>query len=238
MRNAAQFLIEKGIPEETWLTAIATLRLLKAAQSPANSPSDKPKTGVLERRQLLAGGSNDTVLQWLMEAKLVEHQVETTRSGAKQRKFRASVSRRFGPRSCFVLTVSGFAVVWSVSAEARTLGHRDSTPAQSQGTAAEQPMMPLWKPASRQLSVGALVLHEFPRRAVNQMRVLIVFQEDNWAERIDNPLPDTEEGTAGKHLKDVVARLNRCQRVKMLHFRFHTDDDGESVSWEWVPSPR
>ena len=117
------------------------------------------------------------------------------------------------------------------------LGQQAAAPGRSQGTATERPVLPLWKLASRQLCVDTLVLHEFPRRAVNQVRVVTVFQEDGWPERVDIPLPDTAEGTAGRHLKDAVVALNRGQRVRLLHFRFHTDDDGESVSWEWLAAP-
>ena len=81
MRDAAWLLINEGIPEEMWLTVVATLRLLKAAyRGFAGSPSGKSKAGVLERHLLLAAGSNDIVLRWLMKAMLVEHQIETTRS--------------------------------------------------------------------------------------------------------------------------------------------------------------
>lgn len=127
MREAAWLLIKEGIPEQQWLTVVETLRLLNTVPGFAGSPSEKSKAGVLERHLLLAAGSNDIVLRWLMKAGLVEHQIETTRSGAKQRQFRVSDSRRFGPRSCFVLTVSGLALAWAVGpgcGVARTTGRR------------------------------------------------------------------------------------------------------------------
>ena len=105
MREAAWLLIKEGIPEQQWLTVVETLRLLNTVPGFAGSPSEKSKAGVLERHLLLAAGSNDIVLRWLMKAGLVEHQIETTRSWSET----ATVSgqRLATVRSAFLLRADG-----------------------------------------------------------------------------------------------------------------------------------
>jgi hypothetical protein len=116
MKNDEWFWTDERIPEESRPAVVATLRMLRESKQLAVSNNHDTWSLAVELPYLLAGGSNITILRWLVLEQLVEHKIETTRPDTKQRRFQSSDSLRFGPRSCFVLSDKGRAFVLSSGA--------------------------------------------------------------------------------------------------------------------------
>jgi len=58
-----------------------------------------------------------------------------------------------------------------------------------------------------------------------------VFQEEDWPEFIDDPLPPLEDVDAITRLQATVKSLNRCQAKKLMRFR---GNGGRKVFWDAV----
>jgi hypothetical protein len=87
---------------------------------------------------------------------------------------------------------------------------------------------PSWDPELRELRMCGVVVKRFARRAVNQERILAVFEEEGWPYRIDDPLLPT--GICPKaRLRDTVKHLNRQNGSRLI--RFGMDGTGEGVIW-------
>jgi hypothetical protein len=233
MENVAHFWRESRIPTESWPVVVMTLRLLQESRRFADGTANEPRTFALRLNQFLAEGSNGNILRLLMGMGLVEHLIETTRPLAKRRRFRAADSMSFEERSCFVLADKGLAKAEAILA-AGAESHGANREAMSNGMgSAEPPLTPRWEPGPGRLWAGRLLLHHFPRQAINLRLLLAAWQEDNWEEWLDNPLPEGAPGNAAKHLLDAMHGLNCCQSPKLLRFHFETRDGSEGAWWEW-----
>lgn len=83
-----------------------------------------------------------------------------------------------------------------------------------------------------ELCVNGTLVKRLDMRATNQKLILTVFQEENWRQRIDDPLPPN--GGDGKaRLRDTTYSLNGGQRPQRI--RFFADGSGNGVRWELVP---
>lgn len=70
--------------------------------------------------------------------------------------------------------------------------------------------------------------------APDQERILAVFQEESWPDRIDDPLPPVPGITPKRRLHSTIQCLNRNQKTHLL--QFHGDGCGCGVRWELLPS--
>ena len=73
-------------------------------------------------------------------------------------------------------------------------------------------LLPFWNSETRQLCLFGQVLKEFRQPAPNQTTLLAVFQEQDWAVRVDDPLPLLAgEGheEAKRRLHETLKNLNR-----------------------------
>jgi hypothetical protein len=91
---------------------------------------------------------------------------------------------------------------------------------------------PTWDPDRQQLRVGRILVKEFKVPAANQQAVLAAFQEENWAPRIDDPLPPSPNQDSKRRLHSTINCLNRNQKRPLI--RFLGDGSGEGVRWEFV----
>jgi hypothetical protein len=80
-----------------------------------------------------------------------------------------------------------------------------------------------------ELWVHGILIKRLDIRATNQLRILAAFQEDDWARRIDDPLPPNG-GDDKARLRTTIHCLNGCQKSPQIHF--FADGTGQGVRWE------
>jgi hypothetical protein len=74
-------------------------------------------------------------------------------------------------------------------------------------------------------------LHSFAAQACNGNEVAILkkLQARHWPWKIFNPLGKGESNKYGATLKEIVCRLNQCQKM----IEFHSHPKSRAVSWKW-----
>lgn len=92
-------------------------------------------------------------------------------------------------------------------------------------------MMPTYDTARCELRVGNRIVKHFTQKSEAQETILLAFEEENWAYRIDDPLPGQHGQDAKERLRTTVKNLNRRQREPLLHFRVARL--GTAVVWEF-----
>jgi hypothetical protein len=196
--------------------------LLQAHISAARLGRDKWDFA-LEIQALKEAGLNHNDLRSLICQGFVEHCVERTRCGAKQRTFRQPSGLRLARRSCFTLSETSLPVARHIIANGAHL------PALTvHAETGEIPPLPFWDGERRELRLGNVLVKRFRQPAKNQETVLAAFQEDGWPAHVDNPLSGDADIDARDRLHDTVRKLN-CQSNRLLHFC--SDGNGEGVVW-------
>lgn len=187
--------------------------------------------------RLYEAGMTDTDLHWMVAKGFVEHGEETSGHDEPHRSFRRNEGYTFSNRSCLVLTESGAALaehVFREAARAPQASLAALAAAQTKSASASE-VKPRWDMRRRELTIAGLIVKRFRVPARNQETILGVFEEEDWAEHIHDPLPITHEIDAPTRLHDAINRLNRCQIHPLL--RFHGDGKGTGVFWELLQSP-
>jgi hypothetical protein len=99
---------------------------------------------------------------------------------------------------------------------------------------------PRWIATARQLWCNGQLVKQFKRPALCQELILIAFEEEDWPQYIDDPLPGDKNVDAKRRLHDAIKLLNRHHLVRALSF--HGDGSGQGVVWkrlgEKVSAPR
>jgi hypothetical protein len=184
-------------------------------------------------QELLTVDFTSSDLRWLAYRGYVEHAVETTPDGARERSFRAAGRGVVTGRTCAVLTEAG--AEFARGRRPRRPGPADRSPRTillSGHTADCEPgPLPRWDEARRQLRLGDRVVKCFRQPAPNQEAVLCAFEEEGWPPHIDDPLPPLPGGNQREHLRDTIVNLNRYQRHQSI--RFFGDGNGQGVCWEY-----
>jgi hypothetical protein len=88
-------------------------------------------------------------------------------------------------------------------------------------------MRPYWDHAAMELWWKGECIRRYRHDAASQCRVLDAFEENDWARRINDPLPRQGRGSIKVQLHDAIKRLNAGQ--KRLLFR--GDGSGRGVRW-------
>jgi hypothetical protein len=88
---------------------------------------------------------------------------------------------------------------------------------------------------NRTLYVGDKIVKCFSQPAGNQETILKVFQEMNWPDWIDDPLPPNGRTPPTRRLHDAVQALNHNQRYALIRFR--CCENGTQVRWKLVATP-
>jgi hypothetical protein len=89
--------------------------------------------------------------------------------------------------------------------------------------------LPHWDSVLRVLRFRGKIVKQFKEPAPDQETIFMVFEESNWAERIDDPLPPRGDVAPKERLHHTIWRLNRNQRNKLLVFS--GDGTGEGIRW-------
>jgi hypothetical protein len=84
------------------------------------------------------------------------------------------------------------------------------------------------------LLLGSHVVKHFRVPAPTQELILNAFAEENWAKRVDDPLPPEPDTDAKRRVQSVIMCLNRNQRQRLIRFR--GDGTGTGILWELVQS--
>ena len=89
---------------------------------------------------------------------------------------------------------------------------------------------PVWKAESRELLFRGETVKRFRWPSKEQEIVLAAFQKLGWPERIDDPLPISEQQLLRLH--DTAKCLNKNQENNVIRFRI--DESGTKVRWEQI----
>jgi len=185
-------------------------------------------------------------LRWMVAKNFAAHGLEMSSYQDANRSFRRSNGYSFNNDACLILTRSGAAFAEHVlrgsgrspqatlSALAAVVNRSSALAGSWQpavtSTRAKTDVKPRWDAVRRELSLAGLIVKRFRVPARNQETILSVFEEEGWAEHIQDPLPVTHDIDAPTRLHDAINRLNRCQINPLL--RFHGDGKGTGVFWE------
>jgi len=94
--------------------------------------------------------------------------------------------------------------------------------------------LPRWIAGVRELWYGNRLVKRFRVPARNQERILESFEQEQWARRIDDPLPWTaSQQQAKRRLRSEIQRLNGAHATPHL-LRFRGDGTGRGIIWEPV----
>jgi hypothetical protein len=189
----------------------------------------------IEWPELRRAGLTCNDARWLIHRGLVLPAREVTSATDGRRKFEPYASLGLSDATCLLLTEKGCRL-------ARRMAEARGTPAADAGGKPPAPapgdeaggeiwnlLKPLWDRDRRELRLGQRVVKEFKVPAANQEIILAVFQEEDWPEKIDDPLPRSPEIDPQRRLHDTINSLNRNQRQRLVHFG--ADGLGRGVRW-------
>jgi hypothetical protein len=180
----------------------------------------------VEIDSLRAAGLTNGDLRWLLCKGFARHAVETSSPQAPARSFAPLGPLMLAERCCFVLTVTGAAYIRTgeLPPTSDVTHTRLTLPLQLRSDG------PKWDKDRRSLLFRGQLVKQFKVPAANQEIILVAFEEENWAGRIDDPLPLVPLLEPKRRLHDTINSLNRNQRSPLL--RFFGDGSGEAICWE------
>jgi hypothetical protein len=181
----------------------------------------------VEIDDLAALGLTRSDLRWLVLMGYVEHAREITARDDTARLFQPGQSLAFPNGTCFVLAEAGLSASLKSKGPAYPiLGIRSNDAADS----TVEDLMPLWDQERHTLYVGDQIVKQFREPSPNQESVLAAFHQEDWAHRIDDPLPPSQDQDSKYRLHHTIQRLNNHQQRPLIRFR--GDGTGQGVFWE------
>ena len=216
----------------TGLEIQRALAVLQKANDYAELTTSNIWEFAVEIGQLFELGLSENDLRFLVRSQLVEHACEVTASGENGRRFQPTGDLTFADRTCFVLTSHGVdlssgqpdAMDGPKSIGLPTLHVSQAIPT------LRRVCLPIWDEGRRILFWDGQVVKQFKRRAVNQELILSAFQEENWPDRIDDPLAPEPCIDMKRRLNATIRCLNHGQDHSLL--QFHGDGTGEGIVWK------
>jgi hypothetical protein len=208
-----------GPSTETLLSGLR--ELYKAAEFAQWNKQDLWQFAV-EIKALLRCGLFESDLRFLICQGLIEHAVESKHPVKGRRVFESADALILKKRSCFVLAEKGARFTWN-----HLNCSNENAPYDSDCCL----VLPKWQNKTQILSVDGRVVKRFRWPAANQETVLAAFEEDNW-QRIDDPLPPSQDVDSMSRLRDTIKSLNRNQQHRFIRFR--GDGSGQGVYWEYT----
>jgi hypothetical protein len=229
-------LFPEGLPSIVRARIQSALRLLFDAASCAKDVGSNLWQFSVEVADLRSAGLTPTECRWLSAKGLAKHACEITRSDSSSRVFRSCPNLSLPEQACFVITNQGIAYANALFGSEFHPAHLDAAAALTSAVPAPATDdrllygLPQWDSDRQQLRVGWVIVKEFKVPAANQEAILVAFQEENWAPRIDDPLVPKPNLDAKRRLRDTINCLNRKQKNPLI--RFHCDGRGEGIRWE------
>jgi hypothetical protein len=186
----------------------------------------------MELPVLRRAGLTVTALRSLIARGLAAHAREVTRPLASQRTVRKLAHLHFSEQSCFTLTEAGAKLARCLT------GWKPAPAILGNGHARREQVLPTFlvcENGSRELRIRTNVIKRFRAPAENQELLLHAFQEQQWSQRIWDPITPRVGIDSKRRLHDAIARLNR-NHVRRGWLRFHGDGTGKAVYWELLRS--
>ncbi|QDT02397.1 hypothetical protein K227x_07730 [Rubripirellula lacrimiformis] len=197
--------------------------LLRAFDYAADAEVDRWQMAV-ELPTLIARGLTIVDIRWMLARRFVEHNREITPSGAELREFESAPTTVLCTDTCISLTSDGAKYV-RLSLEEPAVSEPRPEP-----TACESTPLPIWDRSERELWYAEAVVKRYRVPAPNQEMVLVVFQEEGWPCRIDDPLPPVPDADCKRRLQATIKSLNRSQIQPSI--RFHGNGCGTAICWK------
>ena len=88
---------------------------------------------------------------------------------------------------------------------------------------------PHWNAVLHELWLGDVLVKRFRRPAPVPELILAAFEEDDWQQHIDDPLPPRAGCLRTRRLRDAIHNLNR--RLDHLSIRFSLNGHGDGIKW-------
>jgi hypothetical protein len=216
----------------------ALASLLRAHEYAAEVGVDPWKFAV-EWRLLKARGLEETDVRYLVARGLVDLRREISVPGAFERAFIPHDVPRLSGDTAFVLTAAGVSFCGSLNEIAESsdlIPDSDliliATPASppAHQSAASTPAKPHWNSNRRELTFGPQLVKCYRVPSPNQELILSVFQEEDWPEFVDDPLPPHDHLEPRRRLQATVKSLNRHQCDRLIRFRCN----GSKIFWQSI----
>jgi hypothetical protein len=215
----------------------ALSNLLRASEYAEEVGVDPWKFAV-EWRLLKARGLEETDVRYLVARGLVEFRREISLPAAFDRTFVAHDVPRLCRDTAFILTPAGITFCRSLdsgeifsqpSDPDRTAIAPTSSPPTPHFAPSAPALKPHWNPDRRELTFEGKLVKCYRVPSPNQELILSVFQEEEWPEFIDDPLPPLEDVEPRQRLQATVKSLNRRQVSCLIRFR---GNGGMKVFWQ------
>jgi hypothetical protein len=215
--------------------------LLAKAFHFAEAQYHSPWDFAVELCELQQIGLSRCDLRNLVAQGFLDHAEELPTTPSGERRFRPTGRLTFADRTCFVLTKLGRLAIADTdptrfSNEEKARQPTQHHPASISNSDNNGPsnlrvkaIKPIWDPGLLRLSFGDLLVKQFRTHALNQHLILSAFQEEDWRDRIDDPLPPVDQIEPKRRLHDTIAGLNRHQINHVLHF--FGVGSGRGVGW-------
>lgn len=204
----------------------AYVLLSEAAYRASNLGHDRWEFAV-EIWLLFACGLSPNDIRKLVCQGALLHRYETTPEGASRRSFSKPRASRLTRRSCFVLSERAESDDFTP-----TLLDDDHSLSLRVHKGPDVASKPHWNPQRHELTFDGRVVKAFHRPAPNQQLILQVFEEEDWPDRIADPLPLEPGLPAKRRLHETIQSLNAGQSARLIVF--HGDGTGEGVLWSCV----
>ena len=223
---------------------IDTLSSLFRAHEYADEVEVDPWKFAIEWRHLKARGLEETDVRYLVARGLVDLRREISLRGAFERTFIVQDVPRLSGDTAFVLTPAGITFCralgengespFTSDAELTSISPRSIPPELQQTTSAQdtETIKPCWNRDRRELTFQGQLVKSYRVPSPNQELILSVFQEEDWPEFIDDPLPPQNNLEPHRRLQATVKSLNRHQSDRLIRFR------GNASKIFWQPIHR
>jgi hypothetical protein len=206
------------------------VQLLLQAHDYAEETNRDPWDFAVEIADLVRTGMTNSDCRWLVCKGWAQLAVELKPRPGEMRRFRHEMGLTIHSRTCVVLTRDGTRVARQLAASSNHELRVDNT--NSARSESIYQIRPIWDRDRHELRFGALLIKQFKLPSPNQETILVVFEEENWPPRIDDPLSPSEAVDAKQRLHDTIKNLNRNQKHRLV--RFMGDGTGQGVRWELI----
>lgn len=209
---------------------VDALACLLRAREYADEVESDPWKFAVEWRLLRARGLEETDVRYLVARGLVDLRREISRRGAFERTFIAHDVPHLSSDTAFVLTAAGisFCRLLGENGESPLVSDSQHTSTSPSSLTAPQvaasdenvaPVKPHWNRDRRELTFRGQLVKCYRVPSPNQELILSVFQEEEWPEFIDDPLPPHDNLEPHRRLQATVKSLNRHQNDRLIRFR-------------------
>jgi hypothetical protein len=216
------------------------LHVLRRAWECARELGESPWEFAVELSTLSAAGLTHNDVRWLVRRGYAEHGRDVSSPLDTRRQFELGGPLVPTRRRCVVLTAMGIQQLFA-NVEVTFPSHQvsrlflSSIEFSESGTVEDEGedegWRPRWDSDRGELWMGDTLVKQFRLPSPNQRIVLMAFEEQDWPQRIDDPLPPHPEIAPQRRLNATIMRLNRNQRVRCIRFR----GDGSGLGLVWEP---